>query len=256
VNGVLWVLAATPIVTPPPPDAAELAAKDTTTPLPVKTQLKFKPMYTFPRGRTREKARLQFEAVLPYRGAFVPDLAVDDIESLARIQITGESIENERGTAGGLEDLTFFDLAVRRFGALDIGAGFGSVFPLATSPELGNGKWQLGPALGSRVETIEALHLGVLTQALWSVAGSSASPEVAYVSVQPFLALHLPSALIVSSDATMKFFWAGGHTNVPINLGFGHAFSEHFVGTVKWEVTIAGTEQGAQKGELSLNFRP
>jgi hypothetical protein len=232
------------------------AAREATTPFPVKQQLKVKPMYTFPRGSTRDKAELQFEALLPYRGALVPDLDVDDVASVARLQITGANLENRNGTAGGLEDLTFFDLAVRRFGVLDVGAGWGSVFPLATSLELGNGKWQLGPAAGLRLITIEALHLAVVTQALWSVAGSGQVPAMAYCSVQPFMSVHLPGAFSVSTDATMKFFWEGGTTRVPVNLGLGHAFSKHFVGTVKGEVTVAGSERGGLKGEIDLNFQP
>jgi hypothetical protein len=237
---------------------AEEAAREATTPFPVKQQLKVKSIYSFPRGSTREKAELQFEALLPFAGALVPELEVDHVASLARVQITGANLESAKGTVGGLEDLTFVDLAVRRFGVLEVGAGFGSVFPLATSPELGDGKWLLGPAAGVRLDVVEALRLAVLAQALWSVAGSGEVPTVAYSSVQPFFALHLPGALSVSTDATMKFFWAGGTTRVPVNLGFGHGFGKHFVGTLKGEVTVAGSDavRGALKGEIDFNFQP
>jgi hypothetical protein len=116
----------------------------------VKEQLKVKPMYSFPRGSTREKAELQFEGVLPYRGALVPDLELDGVASVARLQITGANLENENGTAGGLEDLTFVDLTVCRFGVLDAGVGWGSVFPLATSLELGGGPRQPPSFPGSK----------------------------------------------------------------------------------------------------------
>jgi hypothetical protein len=238
------------------PDEAAIAAGEATNPVATKEQLKFKPMYTFPHGATRYKAELQFEGVLPYPGVLIPDLALDGVWSIARIQVTGESLQDASGTAGGLEDLNFVDLVANRWGPLAVGVGFGSVFPLATSAELGDGKWQLGPAAALRLEGIPGLRISALAQGLWSVAGSSQFPNLAYATVQPFIHVILPVALFLSSDATMKFFWAGGSTTVPVNLGFGHAFSKHFVGTVKGQVTVAGSDQGAIEGEVELNFQP
>jgi hypothetical protein len=240
-----------------PTPAAAAAAEEATTPLPSKEpqQLRLKTMYTFPHGATRYDAELRFEALLRYAGVLIPDLEVKGFWSVARVQITGESLENAGGTAGGLEDLNFADVAVSRIGPLALGAGFGTVFPLATSAELGDGKWQLGPALAMRIDPVPALHVAALGQALWSVAGSSQFPNLAYASVQPFVTAYLPAALFLSSDATAKFFWAGGRTTVPVNLGFGHAFSGHFVGTVKCQVTVAGSDRGAIQGEVDLNFQ-
>jgi hypothetical protein len=239
-----------------PPDEAKVAAEEATNPVPTKEQLKFKPMYTFPHGATRYEAQLQFEGVLPYPGVMIPDLVLDGVWSIARIQLTGENLQNASGTFGGLEDLNFVDVVANRFGALTLGAGFGSVFPLATSAQLGNGKWQLGPAAAFHVEGIPALRIAALAQALWSVAGSSQFPNLAYATVQPFITVDLPDALFLSTDATMKFYWAGGSTTVPVNLGFGHAFSQRFVGTVKGQVTVAGADQGEIQGEIDLNFQP
>jgi hypothetical protein len=239
-----------------PPDEAEIAAQEATTSLPTKEQLKFKPMYTFPHGSTRYEAQLQFESYLPYPGALIPDLVRGGFWSIARIQLTGESLQNASGTAGGLEDLNFVDVVADRFGLLTLGAGVGSVFPLATSAQLGDGKWQLGPAAAFRLEGIPALRIAALAQALWSVAGSSQFPNLAYATVQPFITADLPAALFLSTDATMKFYWAGGSTTVPVNLGFGHAFSQRFVGTIKGQVTVAGADQGQIQGEVELIFQP
>jgi hypothetical protein len=238
------------------PDEEAIAAGETTNPLSIKEQLKFRPIYAFPDGETRYKAELQFEGVLPYPGVLIPDLALDGIRSIARIQLTGESLQNATGTASGLQDLNFVDLVAKRCGPLVLGVGFASVFPLATSAQLGDGKWQLGPAAALRLESIPALRVSALAQLLWSVAGSSQFPNLAYASVQPFIHVVLPATLFLSSDATMKFFWAGGSTTVPVNLGFGHAFSEHFVGIVKGQITVAGAERGAIAGEVELNFQP
>jgi hypothetical protein len=148
------------------------------------------------------------------------------------------------------------DLAAYRWGSLTLGAGVASVFPLATSSQLGQGKWQVGPAAAFDFRPAQALRIAALAQGLWSVAGSSASPTLAYATVQPFISVHLPAGLFLSSDATMKFYWAGGSTTVPANLGFGHAFSKGFVGTIKCQVTVAGSDTGAIEGEVDLTFLP
>jgi hypothetical protein len=247
-----------PIASASTQDEEDQAAGESTNPLPVKEQLKFKPMYTFPEGATRYKAELQFEPTLPYPGVIVPGLEIEGLWSVARLQLTGESLQNASGTAGGLEDLNFVDLAAYRWGLLTLAGGVASVFPLATSSQLGQGKWQVGPALAFDFLPVPALRIAALTQGLWSVAGSSASPTLAYATVQPFITVLLPAALILSSDATMNFYWAGGSTTVPVNLGFGHAFSKWFVGTLKCQVTVAGaaSDLGTIKGEVDLTFLP
>jgi hypothetical protein len=239
-------------------DEKDQAAEESTNPLPIKEQLKFKPMYTFPEGAIRYKAELQFEPTLPYPGVIVPGLNVEGLWSVARLQLTGESLENAKGTAGGLEDLNFVDLAAYRWGSVTLAAGGATVFPLATSSPLGQGKWQVGPAVAFDFLPVPSLRIAALGQGLWSVAGSSASPTLAYATVQPFVTVRLPAALILSSDATMNFYWAGGSTTVPVNLGFGHAFSQWFVGTIKCQVTVAGpaSDVGTIKGEVDLTFLP
>ena len=251
-------VAEVPTESAPTQEEQEQAEEEATDPLPVTDQLRFKSMYTFPHGASRYKAELQFEPLLPYPGVILPGLDIEGLWSLARVQLTGESLQNAQGTAGGLEDLNFVDLAADRLGPLTLGVGVATVFPLATSAQLGQGKWQLGPALGFDLRPVSALRVAAIAQGLWSVAGSSASPTLAYATVQPFLTVSLPEALFLSSDATMSFYWAGGSTTVPVNLGFGHAFSKHFVGTLKCQVTVAGpaSDRGEIRGDFVLTIFP
>jgi hypothetical protein len=243
----------TPVVSMDPRD---IAIDQATDPLPEKTQLKFKPSYTFPNGDDRYTAELQFEGILPYHGVFIPDLEAEGFWSIARIQLPVESLENSSGSASGFSDLSFVDLAAHRAGPFNIGLGYATVFPMATSPLLGQGKWQLGPAAGLRVRGLDPVKVAFLVQNFYSVAGNSQSAQLGYVTVQPFLSLRLPSAFFFSSDATMNFYWNGGQTSVPVNLGFGRAFSGHFVGTAEAWYTIAGSGQGDWKGMLVMNFQP
>jgi hypothetical protein len=238
------------------PEQLERATDTATTTLPAKTQIAFKPSYTFPNGADRYKAELLFEPVLRYRGFLIPDLEVPGFWSISRLQLPAESEQNALGNASGLGDLTVTDLLVHAAGPLNVGLGFASVFPMATDPALGQGKWQLGPALGLRVMPPSALHASVLVQNFYSVAGDSQSPGLGYVSVQPFVSVHFPGDWFLSTDATMTFAWRGRKTSVPVDLGAGHAFSEHFVGTMQLWYTTAGDEIGDVKVRAVLAFQP
>jgi hypothetical protein len=195
------------------------------------------------------------EPILPYDGFFIPDLTVPGFWSIARGQLPAQSQQNDNGPASGLADLSFVDLAAHRLGPFNLGAGFGTVFPMATNPALGQGKWQLGPALGLRLEAIPSLKLAMLVQNLYSVAGNSTSPSLAYVSVQPFVVVHLSHEVFLSSDATMDFYWAGGKSTLPVDLAIGGAFSERFVGELQGWYTLDGSGEKDIKVVAVLNFQ-
>lgn len=237
-------------------DAQDAASRAVTNPLPFVEQLKLSPSYTFSHGATRYRAELEFEPVLPYDGVLIPGLDVADVWSIVRLQLFAESLQNSNGTASGLENLSFVDVAARKFGTLTLGVGFGSVFPMATSSELGPAKWQLGPAAGFHYVPVRALSIAALAQALWSVAGSSEVSRQSYVTLQPFVTLHLGHGVHLKTDATMNFYWVGGSTTIPVDLGLGYAFSKHFVGTIKGTLTVAGHDDGTWKAELELAFLP
>jgi hypothetical protein len=232
------------------------AADQANTPLPIRTQIEFKPAYTFASGSTRYKTELLFNPILPYRAFLIPGLEVDGFWSVARIQWTGVGVEDGKGPSSGLTDLTLTDVVAHRLGPVNAALGFVGVLPMATEATLGQGKLQLGPAAAVRLENVPALKLAVLVQNFYSVAGSSQSPELAYMTVQPFVTMHLPADLFLSSDATMKLYWEGGESTVPVNLGFGHAFGAHFVGSARAFRTIAGADRDAVKVEIVLDFEP
>jgi hypothetical protein len=237
------------------PARADDAIDEATTPLPLRTQITFKPSYTFPNGDSRYKAEIQFESLLPYSGVVIPGLEASGFWSVARVQLPVEGLENGSGAANGIGDLSFVDLAARHLGPFNVGAGYCTVFPMATSPALGQGKWQVGPAVGMRVAP-RPFNVAFLVQNLYSVAGNSQSPDVAYVKVQPFITLDLPADFFVSTDATMSFSWRGGGTTVPVDLGLGRAFGDHFVGTMQFWYTLAGSGEGDIRMRAVLNFEP
>jgi hypothetical protein len=236
-------------------DEAAAATRVSTNPLPYVEDLKFLPSYTFAHGSTQYRAELQFEPILPYRGTLIPGLDLCDIWSIARAQLTAESLQSSNGTASGFENLNFVDLAARQLGTLTLGAGFGTVFPMATSSELGPAKWQLGPAVGFHYAPVKPFSIAALAQGLWSIAGSSQVARQSYATLQPFIALHVDHFVVVS-DAQMSFYWVGGSTTIPVDLGLGYAFSKHFVGTIKGTLTVAGSGEGTWKASVELAFLP
>lgn len=238
-------------------DADRSAAAETSVnPLPYVEKLQLEPSYQWAHGSTHYRAQFQFEAVLPFQGLLLPGLDVDDVWSVSRLQVIAESLQNDSGTASGFENLSFVDLAAHRFGDLSLGVGFGTVFPMATSSELGPAKWQIGPALGFNLDAAHWLTIAALAQALWSVAGSTDAAHLGYATVQPFVTFHPLPGFLVKSDETMTIYWAGGSSTFPVNLGVGYAFSKHFVGALKCAVTAAGSDRGAIKGVIELNFLP
>jgi hypothetical protein len=235
--------------------------KDAQNAVPTATQLIFEPQYTFPNGQSRYIAELLFQSNLPYDGFVFPGLEAPGFRSIARVEINGESLEQitskDPVSASGLTDLDFVDGVLYRIGPLfEGGLGFGTVFPMATNPALGQGKWQLGPAALFEFVPIDWLQIGAVVQALWSVAGDSTRSGLAYVAVQPIVSLILPGACSLYSSNTMDFYWKGQGTTVPLTLGFGHGFSEHFVANLQGTYTVSGVGQGNSQGALVLNFQP
>jgi hypothetical protein len=247
--------------TAPAQRTATDAVKDSQNAVPTATQLIFEPQYTFPNGESRYIAELLFQANLPYDGFIFPGLDVSGFRSIARVEINGESLEqitsNRPMSASGLTDLDFVDGVLYKPGPLfEGGLGFGTVFPMATDPALGQGKWQLGPAALFDLVPVHWLQVGAVVQALWSIAGDSTRSGLAYVAVQPIVSLILPADCSLYSNNTMNFYWKGPGTTVPLTLGFGHGFSEHFVGNLQGTYTVSGVGQGNIQGALVLNFQP
>jgi hypothetical protein len=244
---------ATPRATPPSFDVAEMI-RDSTSPIPRRSVLKFKPAYTWP-ASGGYRADLGLEAVFAYAGFIIPEVNVPNFRSLARLEWTASSVQGSSGAFGGLGDIRFVDAVARTWGTFGAGLGYCTVFPSATTPGLGQGKWQLGPALVLSTRALANVDLAVLVQNFYSVAGNSQSPDLAYVAVQPLLTAHLPAQLYVATNATMSFYWRGPGTTVPINLVLGRAFGPGFAGSIEVDYTIAGAGLGNVFVEATLIFR-
>jgi hypothetical protein len=234
----------------------DFALKQVNDPVPTKLQYIFEPEYTFPNGSVRYVAQFEFQPVAPYEGFFVPGAVVDGFRSVARLQLSGQSQQMNDVSVSGLTDLTLTDSVVHDAGPFELGVGFVTVFPMATDPALGQGKWQLGPTAQAFFNTIPWLSVGALARFFWSVAGDSTRATLGYVTIRPLVELDLPARISVFTNALMNFTWAGGQSSVPINLGIGHDFNGHFIGQLQAGYTVWGNGQGSIQGGVVLDFQP
>jgi len=124
----------------------------------------------------------------------------------------------------GLGDISVFDIFLpKRFSWGAFGVGPTVVFPSATDDRLGQGKWQVGPALALIYEAIRHLQLGVIIQNSISFAGKNNRESVNQMTVQPIIQYNLPQEWYVSvGDLNWTFDWkAGGDATIPVALQLG-----------------------------------
>lgn len=147
-------------------------------------------------------------------------------EQLIKITLpVGTTPDPDRTT--GLGDLQVFDLAAIPQSWGRWGLGVALVFPTAASDELGQGKWQAGPAAAVIVTAVKGLQAGAVLQNPISFAGSSRRESVSALSITPTLTYNLPSGWFGGySDFDWIFDWRnGGEATIPLGLQAGKAFT-------------------------------
>jgi hypothetical protein len=133
-----------------------------------------------------------------------------------------------QGSEFGLGDITqtlFFGPSEP--GAFIWGAGPVFVLPTATDDRLGTDKWSIGPAaVGLTIKP--PWVFGALVQNIWSVAGSSRSPDVNQMLLQYFVNYNLPKGWYLTSSPIITANWEADSDNtwtVPVGGGFGRLFT-------------------------------
>ena len=129
---------------------------------------------------------------------------------------------------GGLTafgDVRLTDIAVLSAGRGVLwGAGLTLVFPTASSPQTGQGKWQAGPAAAMAFSPANWL-VGVLAQNPISFAGDDKRADVNALYLQPFAVYQLGNGWFIRSQPQMIFNWKSGKQVVPLDLGVGRVFT-------------------------------
>jgi hypothetical protein len=111
------------------------------------------------------------------------------------------------------------------------GVGPAFVFPTATDPRLGQGKWSAGPSI---VLLAQPGHwtLGLLANNVWSFAGESNRPTVNQFLAQYFINYNLSHGWYLTSAPIITANWAAPHASdvwtVPFGGGIGRIMKVGF----------------------------
>ena len=141
--------------------------------------------------------------------------------------------------------MRFLDIAVIDAGhAILWGIGPSFIFPTATKPTTGQGKWQAGPAAAAAFSP-ERWLVGVLAQELVSFGGAPDRADTNALFLQPFVTYQAGVGWFVRSQPQMIFDWKSGRQQLPLDLGVGRVFNlgrQHVSCFVEpfWNVTHDG----------------
>jgi len=150
------------------------------------------------------------------------------------------------GTQSGLGDITqSFFFSPREPKRFIWGVGPALLIPTATDDLLGTEKFGVGPTV-LVLKQQNAWTYGMLTNHIWSVAGSDDRASVNSTFIQPFLAYNTRDAWTYTVNAEMSYDWTGNHWSIPIHLQVSKLtrFGKHpvsFGGALRcWATSPAG----------------
>ncbi len=112
-------------------------------------------------------------------------------------------------------------------GPLIWGIGPTMVLPTANHPQLGQGKYSLGPSAVVLMMPNNWV-VGVLAFNVWSIGGQSSRPDVNQFQFQYFINYNFPHGWYVTSQPTLSANWKASGNNrwlVPFGIGAGHVFA-------------------------------
>jgi hypothetical protein len=127
---------------------------------------------------------------------------------------------------GGFGDISLVTVLSPNIPGVILGFGPTFIFPTAPTHDLGQGKFQLGPAVVLGFISKKWVG-GIFPQHWWSVAGSRTTPVTSQTNIQYFLARMLPGAWQISMSPNILIDWrADGKNQVtfPLGLGIGRTF--------------------------------
>src|SRR5262249_48598545 len=128
------------------------------------------------------------------------------------------------GDVTGFGDVRLADIAVLDPGySVLFGLGATLVFPTASTPLTGQGKWQAGPAAAIAFSPRNWL-LGVFLQNPISFAGDPRRAATNALFLQPFVTYQLGGGWFLRSQPQMVFNWKSGKQVLPLDLGVGRVF--------------------------------
>ncbi len=197
-------------------------------PIPLTSSVTAEPTY-------EQRANGTFDAYMKLKGILVVE---SGLPLFSRIEWPIPEVDDENGpTNAGIGDLTWLTLFVvgnrKPWGTLGMGPVF--VFPTASHSEMGQGKYQLGPALGYVNDGVPGWQFAFLLQQYFSFAGDPQRSRVNQLTLQPFITKLLPDSWYVQTQPIITLDFARGTSSVPLNLVVGKLFAG------RWHVNAQAT---------------
>lgn len=105
------------------------------------------------------------------------------------------------------------------------GVGIANIFPTASDDEIGQGKWQAGPALllAHLAPDVGGFNVGVFGQHFWSYAGSDNRADTSLTDVQYFVQYRLSETETIGMAPNIQYDWKKDSDNalsLPVGLGY------------------------------------
>jgi hypothetical protein len=171
------------------------------------------------------------------------------------------SVRPRWGRTGGLGDIALVTILSPNIPGMILGFGPTFIFPTAGNLNLGQGKFQMGPAVAVGFVSKKWVG-GIFAQHWWSVAGSRSSEVTNQSNIQYFLARMLPGAWQISMAPNIIINWRAEPKNqltFPIGLGVGRTFR---VGSLPLQMSIefqwmpVSPADFGQRFNIRYTFRP
>src|SRR5262245_34765960 len=184
---------------------------DVLEPIPKSSSLTFQPTYVRRTDGTYQ-AYVQFKPIV---------VVESGLPLFSRIEWPVPEVDNENGpTNAGVGDLTWLTLFLlgssKTWGTLGMGPVL--VFPTATHSEMGDGKYQAGPAFGYMNKAVPGWQFAFLLQQYFSFAGDSQRSRVNQLTLQPFVTKFLPNSWYVQTQPIITLDFVKSTSSVPVNL--------------------------------------
>lgn len=151
----------------------------------------------------------------PYLRGIVPHDTFGWPQLMRASLVTGAAAWGPAGTESGLGDLALFNVPLIQLADAKMGIGPLVILPTATSPALGERKWQAGA---------QAL---VSAPYAWGLAAGLVAYQQAFdgsarsLTVQPILFYNLPAGLYLRSSGIATIDFGRQNAVVPVGLGMG-----------------------------------
>jgi len=204
-------------------------AEEATEPFPTPWTLNFQPTYTAKNGGGSNaylqlQPILRFDLGLPLAMRF--QWPIPDVNQQASGQVVA-----------GIGDLTWLSVLFvgqsDRWGKIGVGPVF--VFPTASDKDLGQGKYQVGPALYYVNKAVRGWQFALLLQQFFSFAGDPSRSAINQLKLQPFITMYLPDSWYIESKPTITLDFEKHTSSVPLDLVLGRVVAG------RWNLYLEGT---------------